>query len=399
MPKIPFFKALPGMTIEKSIIDKYGFILLTQFQTLSVPILRRLREHNIQEIEVLEETKKLEKSEWIHFLQELKDEEIEYLFPFEIFLTQVWEEIVSILLEILSNSLSLFYKAVFLIKNLFSYEKTFHLFEQQKIESIPKEVLSGIIKRIKEELKEPLIKLLKHQNPKLRILTISLLSEWQETEILNILKDYLQDNDTEVAFACALSLEKSFSDSVISTLIRVIEDKSFKEASKAVLALERVFKLTNDERIIAALFRFIKDERASIRRCCAYVLGEMKISEAVPLIIPLVYEKNDLNRAYACRSLGQIRNILGIDALVHALDDPQEYVQEISKESIIKFQDESIPFLLEYFKKVPWWKRDNVIEILGKIKTPKSKELLLEISQTDENLSIRKKATYLLSES
>lgn len=162
---------------------------------------------------------------------------------------------------------------------------------------------------------------LKDKNVNIRIIAANRLGETNRYAILPLIETMLSDNSEEVRYSSAEALRK-FSDArSIEAFIKAINDESYKVRLSSVIALSEL----SDTSIFHHTIGYEKE----------YATDCLK---AVDPLIDILNNKNEGNKFqyYAAKALGNIEDPRSIEPLILLLDDENDDVVEIAKESLIK---------------------------------------------------------------
>lgn len=117
----------------------------------------------------------------------------------------------------------------------------------------------------------------------------------------------------------------------VSELAREISNPTVKIARMAVLALGRI----GGDQAVGHIVQAVKDPRPELREAAAVALGQAGgLDQAPTLAHAAARDEATMVRASALRALGTLRAYTQMDAILRALDDPDEPVRRCANTAI-----------------------------------------------------------------
>ncbi|MGH9797059.1 MAG: HEAT repeat domain-containing protein [Candidatus Polarisedimenticolia bacterium] len=190
--------------------------------------------------------------------------------------------------------------------------------------------------------------------------------------------------------------------SVASHLPQPLRRRDRRLAEAILLEMAHVVKGETRDRLTAAFeslgsvaraIRGLKSRRWWRRAEAAERLGLMRSASAVEPLVALMGDEAGEVRMRAARALGWIRGRTSIRPLIAALADPSRWSAIRVAEILINVGAEAVDELLAAWSDLPRHARISALDVLGRIRSLKSKELMGRCL-SDEDADIRARAAH-----
>jgi HEAT repeat protein len=139
----------------------------------------------------------------------------------------------------------------------------------------------------------------------------------------------------------------------------------------------------------------LKSRRWWKRAESAERLGAMRSGQAVDALVEAMNDPSSEVRIRAARALGLIRGRASIRSIVQALADPSRWSAIRLAEILIGAGEEAVDELLAAFDGLPQAARVSALDVLGRIRTPRSADLLRR-SLRDSSPDCRARAAHAM---
>ncbi len=204
----------------------------------------------------------------------------------------------------------------------------------------------------------------------------------------------LNNEDFEVRYSASDALGNIGSESVVSGLLPLLEDKN----SSVRIAATNALKEISTERIFEALLLALKHEYSDVRQGAASALGKMGREIALVSLIEALNDQDSSVRREVASALGKIGSEMAVPALLQALNDQGHWVSESSAYALGEIGSEKAAFaLLEALRSDKITLAKAATTALGQIYSQATIPALLEALK-DENVLVRANAAYALGE-
>lgn len=236
-------------------------------------------------------------------------------------------------------------------------EMVVELLKKMKNEHHNLSVLNSIIKVLsstKIDIIDALTKMLKDEDPDLRIYTIQLLQNQKDPRVEDILISALSDKNSNVIFTAIEGLGKIKSQKAIPFLLDFVKKKDFYLSIPALEALKEI----KDPSILPYIHPLVDDDLLS--PYVIEILGEIGDEYSVKVLVNYL-NNNTLNIEKTIEAIGKIYKNYN-----EKLQEG-EYILKIIKENI---NPEGIKNLVNSISNLPDETLKNIIPILGEIKEP-----------------------------
>lgn len=147
--------------------------------------------------------------------------------------------------------------------------------------------------------------------------------------------------------------------------------------------------------LVGAAMAGLASRRWWRRAEAAEKLGMMRSRQAIDALVKGLQDEVGEVRLRAARGLGLIRGQTSIRSLVQALADPSRWSAIRLAEILIGAGDEAVGELLQAYATLPRHARISVLDVLGRIRTPRATDLL-KGSLTDQDPDVRARAAHAL---
>jgi hypothetical protein len=214
---------------------------------------------------------------------------------------------------------------------------------QRLLRSLRQETGAAQAKAVKElmrlkttRLTQPLLELLHHDSPTVRMLTARILGERRDATAVSALITVLADWDSRVRGAGAEALGNLRDSSALDALMRSLDDTDPMVQAKAAWALGEL----RDRRVVDRLIQALQDGgSAAVRMAAARTLGERREVKAVPVLLQALQDRFTDIRQLAAWALGEIGEHSATEALTQLVqDDGNEIVRRLAREALEKIQ-------------------------------------------------------------
>lgn len=223
-----------------------------------------------------------------------------------------------------------------------------------------------------------------------RVQALLLLGWLGSAENILVLKEALNDEDSDIGYAAAEALSRYNSEIAYRMLIDTLNDENLSRSRLAAFIESSRFK-----NVVPLLIDRADNSKPAVRFWIAYLLGRTHDPSALTLLSKMADDDSADVRASACEALGELGSKKASPVLQRKLRDSDWPVRSHVAKSIGKIgDDELIPDLLPLLHDPHWWVRQNVtltLERFGKKSVPYLKELL-----RDRDRFTRNKAAELL---
>ncbi|MEO5989548.1 MAG: HEAT repeat domain-containing protein [Candidatus Eisenbacteria bacterium] len=240
---------------------------------------------------------------------------------------------------------------------------------------------------------EAIMKLLKDENPAVRLEAVKGLAQLKPTSAIPALCQRLRDSDIKVQGAAIETLISLGDVAAVPHLIEHLKDDSEYVRRGAVEVLNQVVTVDAIKDLVGAL----RDADWWVRVRSADALGSLGGSRVVDAIISLIDDPDDFVRRYAVEILNTVPDRRAVDALIHALEDSDWWVRERAIDALAKTGDpKSVEPLMRMLgrdpKAIP-----IVIKALAQIQDARAVEPICRLARS-ESAEVRREAIHALTQ-
>ena len=166
---------------------------------------------------------------------------------------------------------------------------------------------------------EPLIPVLEHRKPEVRMIVAKTLGQIGDQRAVEPLMPLLADFEMDVKIAVAEALGKIGDNRPVTKLISMLNEDNTKLNEVTAEALEKIGTGAVDSLLVALV-----DNENNIRSLIAEILGKIRDPRAVDSLIPLLEDRDSNIRWRAAEALGRIGDERAVEPLIAVLAKEKE---------------------------------------------------------------------------
>jgi len=194
---------------------------------------------------------------------------------------------------------------------------------------------------------------------------VDMLSKIGEPAVLPLIES-LKSEDKFRLRATARTLGKIKDRRAVFPLAQLLIHPTHNVRGGACSALGKIGDTTVTQQIIGML----NDSAETVRKSASVALGELKDKRAISPLISALGDPHYSVRMTACRSLSNLGEVV-VDTLISLLDDENDFIRNLSLVALGEIQNQRcVNPLMDKLNHPDWSTRANAVEALGEIKDP-----------------------------
>ncbi|HOJ63140.1 MAG TPA: cyclic nucleotide-binding domain-containing protein [Spirochaetota bacterium] len=266
----------------------------------------------------------------------------------------------------------------------FSDKKVLNILKEKIESSNPKEIIFSL-KMLLEysfEIEEYAIKLLNHQDKEILSFVLNII------ETKNIIKakknviDIINKNKNPYIKGIAIRTLCALSENIkLEKILKFLNTKSIEMKKEILIGL---IKYTGIEGIICAggyINEFLNSKNYKERISVAQIIGEVNIKNFYQPLIRLLKDKNIKVIKETLNACSKLKNPILIKYIFNKLR--YKKIKAFAMAALIEFKDLTVKYFEKNFYKCDFETKNQIVKILGDIKTEESIKLLLKWINTD----------------
>lgn len=235
------------------------------------------------------------------------------------------------------------------------------------------------------------------KNDNFRISCVKGLANYKDQEVADHLIKLLSDYNPDIRIAAAGSLGKLGDERAVNHLLQALSDTNKDFRQEIVTALGRL----GDFRAISRLKTIIRlDHSQEVRKAAEKAMEEIEVSiqEMLDTLEAELESPEAENRRRAVRFLATIGTKNSLLVLLKAIVNPDREVQVQALEAIDKLKSLGAEPFIRGLENKDWKVRMSCCQFLGRLKTEEALEALVDLTDIEDNLEVKKSIASALGE-